>query len=127
VEPGNQASGDEGRDRERDKKDSTRADFLGGAGGNDLSVLALLLDKSVDRTLKLDGLGLRCRKCDLSLMLPPQFSRTHGDDPVLARHGGELVVETDQVFPLSGIGERLEVAFDLAPRRVDELAQRLQA
>ncbi len=39
----------------------------------------------------------------------------------------EPVVETDQVFPLFGIGERFEIAFDLAPRRVDELAQRLQA
>src|SRR3989442_12950070 len=102
IEPGNQAGGDKGGDRKRDKKDSTRADFLGGARGNCLGVLALLLDKTVDRTLEFDGLGLRCRKCELGLMLPLQFPRTQSNDPVPPRHRGELLGETDYFLALFG-------------------------
>src|SRR5258708_27030097 len=82
VEPSNQACGDEGGDRERDEKDSTRADFLGGAGGNRLGALALLLDETVDRLLELHGLGLRCRECKLCLMLALQFARAQSNDSV---------------------------------------------
>src|SRR5258708_40056152 len=57
VEPSNQACGDEGGDRERDEKDSTRADFLGGAGGNRLGALALLLAEAVDRLREVHGPG----------------------------------------------------------------------
>ena len=85
VQPGNQACGDKGHDRERDEKNLTRANFLGGAGGNGLGTLALLLDKAVDRLLEFQGLGLRCHECKLCLTLSTQFTRTQSDDPALIR------------------------------------------
>lgn len=126
IKPCYQRRADYRRDRKHDQYELPGADLPARVSGYVLRNAALLLDETIDSVLELGSLGLRGCERQLGVVLLAKLVGARGDNPVLRRDHGELLIESNELFLLSAVADRIQVFGNFALGGIDKVAQRFQ-